>query len=340
MNRDGRSDMTAARLEIADGLSSVVVLHGGALGDFVLTHNVLACLRCWCPTLRIDVVARSPLAKWVAGRGVIDSALDYESFGIERLFAMSDGTGVSVPDRLRGYDLTLSFLGEAESPPGVAMQRAGLRAICVDPRPIADVLEPTPSLTRHITAQWLHVLSENGLPLADCSPVELRISAEERLSAKTRLETVLGAARRPRVIVHPGSGSRAKCCPVEKFERVVAGLVSAGCNVAWMIGPTELDWYGQEWIAHLGRTAPVVYEEDVTSAASLVVGADSYLGNDAGMTHVAAMAGVKTVALFGPTNANVWRPLGRQVTTIQCDAAFKRPGVSDILRLFTDLDYS
>jgi ADP-heptose:LPS heptosyltransferase len=41
-----------------------------------------------------------------------------------------------------------------------------------------------------------------------------------------------------------------------------------------------------------------------------------YLGNDSGITHLAAMLGVPTVAIFGPTDPAIWRPMGPSVKVI------------------------
>jgi ADP-heptose:LPS heptosyltransferase len=42
-----------------------------------------------------------------------------------------------------------------------------------------------------------------------------------------------------------------------------------------------------------------------------------YLGNDSGITHLAALLGLPTVALFGPSDPLVWRPPGRLVRMIK-----------------------
>jgi heptosyltransferase III len=40
------------------------------------------------------------------------------------------------------------------------------------------------------------------------------------------------------------------------------------------------------------------------------------VGNDSGITHLAAASGVKTLALFGPTDPCKWGPRGKNVTTL------------------------
>ena len=44
--------------------------------------------------------------------------------------------------------------------------------------------------------------------------------------------------------------------------------------------------------------------------AALLARAGAYVGNDSGVTHLAAASGAPTIALFGPTDPRVWAPLG------------------------------
>jgi len=75
--------------------------------------------------------------------------------------------------------------------------------------------------------------------------------------------------------------------------------------------------FGDSYAARLRAIAPVIYEESVERAADAVLGADCFIGFDAGMTHVAALAGVRTIAVFGPTDAKVWGPLGPHVHVVR-----------------------
>src|SRR5262249_55624769 len=45
--------------------------------------------------------------------------------------------------------------------------------------------------------------------------------------------------------------------------------------------------------------------------AAVLARASAYVGNDSGVTHLAAAWGAPTLALFGPTLPGVWAPLGR-----------------------------
>jgi ADP-heptose:LPS heptosyltransferase len=122
-------------------------------------------------------------------------------------------------------------------------------------------------------------------------------------------------------LIHPGSGGQPKCCDLEALEHLILVLERRGLSTAWIIGPDEIERLGNDYADRLSSTAPLIYEESVAAAADLVAAADTYIGMDAGMTHVAALAGVTTVALFGPTDPSVWRPLGGRVHVLPFPAA-------------------
>jgi ADP-heptose:LPS heptosyltransferase len=44
---------------------------------------------------------------------------------------------------------------------------------------------------------------------------------------------------------------------------------------------------------------------------------DFFLGHDSGVTHLSALLGTPTVALFGPTEPARWAPRGRAVTVMR-----------------------
>jgi len=55
----------------------------------------------------------------------------------------------------------------------------------------------------------------------------------------------------------------------------------------------------------------------VTALAAILAQAQGYLGHDSGVTHLAALLGVPTVAMFGPTDDQRWVPRGVHVTVVR-----------------------
>lgn len=108
------------------------------------------------------------------------------------------------------------------------------------------------------------------------------------------------------VVIHPFSGSARKNWPVDRYRELARELAAP---VRWCAGPEEaLDG--------------AVRIEDLYELACWLSGARLYIGNDSGITHLAAAAGAPVVALFGPTNPAVWAPRGERVRVV----ATARPG--------------
>lgn len=58
-----------------------------------------------------------------------------------------------------------------------------------------------------------------------------------------------------------------------------------------------------------------------------------YLGNDSGVSHLAAAVGCPTVAVFGPTEPRVWAPRGARVKVLKGDPWPHVAPVMDAVRL-------
>jgi ADP-heptose:LPS heptosyltransferase len=106
--------------------------------------------------------------------------------------------------------------------------------------------------------------------------------------------------------IHPGSGSPGKNWPPENFAGV-ADWAAARANILLLSGPAERG--AEEIRKAMKKAAPFVADNlPLTRLAGVLNWSRAYLGNDSGITHLAASLGVPTVALFGPTDPAVWGP--------------------------------
>ncbi len=231
-----------------------------------------------------------------------------EELGLHGLYDRCAELSPRTTEFLRSFDGVVSFLGGSGE---IVSQRLAEASKCevfaIDPR-------PSPQSDLHIVSQWVEQLHRYSLSAEAPSGNELEI--HDRRAFREQLRSRLEATKERTVLCHPGGGGLKKCCPHEVFERIVTELQAKDYSVAWMIGPDEMERFGVEYRRRLERIAPVLYEESVEVAADWVAGADAFIGNDAGMTHVAALCGVETIALFGPTNPTIWRPLGRDCSVV------------------------
>lgn len=112
------------------------------------------------------------------------------------------------------------------------------------------------------------------------------------------------------VVIQPGSGSRRKNWPLVRFVSLAHALERSGRSIAWCLGPAE------GGIA-LPNGARRLDSESLVELARVLAGSRLYIGNDSGITHLAAAVGCRTIAIFGPTDPRIWAPLGDNVTVVR-----------------------
>jgi hypothetical protein len=124
------------------------------------------------------------------------------------------------------------------------------------------------------------------------------------------------------VAVHPGSGSPNKCADPRLYAGVIKWMWDRGGQAVMIEGPAD----GEAVSAVTGllsqRQVPILRNEGLDILAAVLVQASLFVGNDSGVTHLAASVGTPTVALFGPTDPTRWAPIGPAVQVLQggsCD---------------------
>lgn len=103
-------------------------------------------------------------------------------------------------------------------------------------------------------------------------------------------------------IIHPFSGSPKKNWPLENY-RALAARLGRRMPVKWCAGPAE-------------PLEDAVRFDNLYELACWLAGARLYIGNDSGITHLAAAAGTPVVAVFVSTDPAVWAPRGQQVRVV------------------------
>ena len=101
-------------------------------------------------------------------------------------------------------------------------------------------------------------------------------------------------------VIHPFSGSARKNWPLDRFREVARRLEM---SVRWCAGPEE-------------ELDDAVRIDNLYELAGWLSTSRLYIGNDSGITHLAAAAGVPVVAIFGPTDPAVWAPRGESVRIV------------------------
>ncbi len=106
--------------------------------------------------------------------------------------------------------------------------------------------------------------------------------------------------------IHPFSGSPKKNWPLERYRELAAAL-EPDLPVLWISEPGQ---------APIESVKPAPSFENLYELACWLAQARLYVGNDSGITHLAAAAGTRVLALYGPTNPATWAPRGPNVRIV------------------------
>ena len=109
------------------------------------------------------------------------------------------------------------------------------------------------------------------------------------------------------ILIHPFSGGNHKNWPIERFTQLKRYLEASGRAVEFLVAPRQ----------QLPGARSI---EDLAALAAWLKGAPLYIGNDSGITHLAAACGTPVLALFGPTNPRVWGPRGEAVEILSASS--------------------
>lgn len=123
------------------------------------------------------------------------------------------------------------------------------------------------------------------------------------------------------VVLHPGSGGRRKNFSPAFWQELMQAFWEASGKaeadrVTLLLGPAEHELRETFEGAIQENKARMVHSPPMGALASLLGRARLYVGHDSGVTHLAAMLGAPTVALFRETDPHVWGPLGPRVQVI------------------------
>ncbi len=286
-------------------MNRILIMRAGAVGDFILTLPVFEALRERWPSAEIEVAGHPEVACLAVDAGLADSVLRYDAPMWSALFVEEGGLPSALREKLAAQDAVISFTPDAD---GVMERR--LRRACSG----AVIVHPPKPASGHATEHLMGALACFGIS-AEARPARICLR-EERLAWGRQQLARRGIDAGRLVWIHPGSGGLRKCWPWERFEEAVHTLADArGAHVALSAGPADERLLPALTRAASGRVHRVA-GLPLIELSAMLAHARCYIGNDSGITHLAAALGVPTVAIFGPTDPAVWAPRGEHVHVV------------------------
>ncbi len=271
------------------GSGTGLLYHAGGLGDWVLSLAAVHRVAAAAPGLRWSLWGPADRRRLLAGSGPAPPGLLARGHTL-----WGDAPDPAALDGLAGFDVVLAF-GGRDVPPWT-------RHV---PGPVLSVRSFPPPGGPWVPAYQLRQLDRQGVP---------RFPGPWLPGWR---RAVLPARVPERIVVHPGSGDPGKNWPADMWAEAVAALRRrTGLAAAVLLGPAEVERGG---MGALPGVDECVVCSDLGELLAVLSRAAVYLGNDAGSTHLAAALGVPTVAVFGPSDPELWRPLGRRAAVVRPD---------------------
>jgi ADP-heptose:LPS heptosyltransferase len=292
--------MSLTPLPPPEAVQSILIWHQGALGDLLLAGPALLAVRDRYPGARL--VGLGHPERWGLLSRTLSLAAVWDSSESRWTPLFADGPlPAALQARLAPFQLALVFSPDPGTPVPARLRQAGIPAVHWVPSFPEDGHEAVAAVqARHLA----------GLGLC-LEPESFRLTLPV-----THLGEEIPELPGPGawLAVAPGSGQAGKNWPLSHYYAVSRALAwEYKLGVVWLAGPAEAAWlpYLKALAAAQGHFllagAPLEKVAVVLSRCRL------FLGNDSGLTHLAAALGRAVVALFGPTDPGVWAPPGRRV---------------------------
>lgn len=285
----------------------ILVLRGGALGDFIVTIPALRLLKSCSPDAEITLVGNATAARLGVEDGVLKEAYSQN----EARWASLYGTEPLHPE-FREWLGTFSLV------------------VCYWPDPSGELSHRFPI---HASQQFLQ-----GSPLPSQGPAAAHYCSVLHSLQKgpgkiqdfrphLRLPRLPPAPQFPQVSIHPGSGSPLKNWPLDRWLTIARALSSQGHHLLIVAGECD-----REAAPHLAPFGELLLDAPLSHLAYRLAQSKLHIGHDTGVSHLAASLDISTIILFGPTDPAIWAPPGPHVTVLHRGPTPSAISEQDLLR--------
>jgi len=279
----------------------ILIIRPAALGDTLMLAPALSNSREWGEVI---VAGRKPGVDFL--RPLASGCLDFEGPGWHALFMDAPEPGVILP--LREADKIVAFLSD---PQGI--MRKNLEHFF--PGASIAVLPgyPGENEATHVALYLARAMERSGLPV---------VAEHAMTEAMKRPLLLFGHRPRRRIVFHPSSGGAQKNHPPDFWLNLVGAFREKIREIKELplilLGPAE------EKLFHLfsgKKEAEILLSPNTDRLSLLLHETLLYVGHDSGITHLAAMLGAPTIALFRHSSVAQWSPLGPRVKVIQASTS-------------------
>ncbi len=351
--------------------NKILVIRGGAIGDFILTLPVLAALRRQFPRTRLEVLGYPHIARLAVAGGLADDVRPIESRALAGFFARGGELDGALQDYFASFAIILSFLYDPDgifeanvkrcsraqfiAGPHRPDDNAGVHATEVFLKPLKHLAifdaDPVPRLTLNReseletggTGDWPVPSGDppggmgwthprGGAANDNASALHVPCGGSPRGTGGSPVLPAHECSHSSRLAFHPGSGSERKNWPERRWSQLLHDLAAATSRRFLLVG-------GEAEGDRLNRLAQdmpsgrceILSCHPLPEVARRLAGCAAFVGHDSGISHLAAALGLPGIALWGDTAAAVWRPRSARFQIVHAPGDMASLSVEDLM---------
>ncbi|MER3445821.1 MAG: hypothetical protein C4291_02825 [Candidatus Dadabacteria bacterium] len=290
----------------------ILVIRRGAIGDTVVTLPTLEILRENYPDAYIEAIGNCEYWEIAHNRYYIDAVSSGETRFLHEIYLRDGQYSKETIDYFFSFDLIFAYVSDPEGIVFENLTKIGAKRIIIYP--------PFPRGESHHAADYTAlILRKIGINVNPPLFPKIHLSREDLNFSSQFLFPFM--EYQPLVAIHPRTFGP-KGWAIERFINIATWIENTlnGKSI-WIIGPAE-----EENITLIKSnlpSSPVLQFYSLPKIAAVLRSSHLYFGCDTGISHLAAAAGARVLALFGPTNPRVWCPRGENVWIIKADEMSK-----------------
>ena len=283
-------------------LGKILVIRGGAIGDFILTLPVLAALREQFPETHIEVLGYAHIAELARAGGNVDAIRSIEARPLAGFFARGGDLNAELALYFSSFSIIISYLYDPDEIFKTNVARCSKAQFIVGPH------RPNERERTHATEVFLKPLER----LAIFQP-----NAEPQLKLGMRTPAIPLPPGRW-LAVHPGSGSENKNWAEASWGELLELMIR---KTDWQLllvgGEAEGDRLKRLAAILPGERIKVLQSVSLVALTAALHQCMGYIGHDSGITHLASAAGVPNLVLWGESVEEIWRPRNAKTTILR-----------------------
>ena len=288
----------------------ILIVHQGAVGDLILSLPSLYALRCAFPGHHVEVMGYPAILSLIHKRFYADAISSIDRASVAALYREQPAAGSEICSYLQQFEQIFIFGGPSQSCfVGNIRHISGAAVYHIAVFPESE---------EHVTDFQLKNLEAIGLAANNRIPKIFLLPADHKSARDFLRSREIAPGRTPLAAIHPGSGGKKKLWPPEHVISLVTRLYERFKGGILIIeGPADREIVGSiiEDLSSVPYT--LISSSSLPLLAGIIQASCVYVGNDSGITHLAAALGLPALGVFGPTEPAIWGPRGPRVRILR-----------------------